>query len=74
MNHVFHCFLYDYSFTLRDTPSPDTCIPFPRNNRTIITDVYGGIPDNLLLNLIGFTVRLYNLSSIICNITFINHK
>ncbi|XP_024880459.1 CSC1-like protein 2 isoform X2 [Temnothorax curvispinosus] len=36
------------------SPSADTCIPFPRNNRTIITDAYAGIPENLLLNVIGF--------------------
>ncbi|XP_029666091.1 CSC1-like protein 2 [Formica exsecta] len=46
-----------------DTPSRDTCIPFPRNNRTIITDVYAGIPENLLLNIIGFVllVTLFGL-------------
>ncbi|XP_072767766.1 calcium permeable stress-gated cation channel 1 isoform X2 [Anoplolepis gracilipes] len=44
--------------------SLDTCIPFPRNNRTvIITDVYAGIPENLLLNVIGFLflVTLFGL-------------
>ncbi|XP_011137889.1 CSC1-like protein 2 [Harpegnathos saltator] len=54
----------DYTFeNLRDTPSPETCIPFPRNNRTIITDVYAGIPENLLLNVIGFLllVSLFGL-------------
>ncbi|XP_077258305.1 transmembrane protein 63 [Temnothorax americanus] len=48
----------DYTYenmVQRDTPpSADTCIPFPRNNRTIITDAYAGIPENLLLNVIGF--------------------
>ncbi|XP_011049101.1 PREDICTED: CSC1-like protein 2 isoform X1 [Acromyrmex echinatior] len=47
----------DYTYeniTVRDGPSADTCIPFPRYNRTIITDVYAGIPENLLLNAIGF--------------------
>ncbi|XP_003707570.1 transmembrane protein 63 isoform X1 [Megachile rotundata] len=39
---------------LRETPSTETCIPIPRNNRTIITDVYAGIPENLLLNFLGF--------------------
>ncbi|XP_014480213.1 PREDICTED: CSC1-like protein 2 isoform X2 [Dinoponera quadriceps] len=47
----------EYS-TLHDTPSAETCIPFPRNNRTIITDVYAGIPDNLLFNTIGFLLLL----------------
>ncbi|XP_018050960.1 PREDICTED: CSC1-like protein 2 [Atta colombica] len=47
----------DYTYeniTVHDGPSADTCIPFPRYNRTIITDVYAGIPENLLLNAIGF--------------------
>ncbi|EZA60651.1 hypothetical protein DMN91_007488 [Ooceraea biroi] len=47
----------DYFFeniSMHDAPSADKCIPFPRNNRTIITDVYAGIPENLLLNVIGF--------------------
>jgi len=48
-----------YSISLHDTPSADKCIPFPRNNRTIITDVYAGIPENLLLNVIGFLVKFY---------------
>ncbi|XP_014480212.1 PREDICTED: CSC1-like protein 2 isoform X1 [Dinoponera quadriceps] len=51
----------DYTYgdsTLHDTPSAETCIPFPRNNRTIITDVYAGIPDNLLFNTIGFLLLL----------------
>ncbi|XP_015436121.1 PREDICTED: CSC1-like protein 2 [Dufourea novaeangliae] len=39
---------------LRETPSADTCIPIPRHNTTIITDVYAGIPENLLLNFLGF--------------------
>ncbi|XP_046412953.1 calcium permeable stress-gated cation channel 1 isoform X1 [Neodiprion virginianus] len=39
-----------------DSPSPDTCIPIPRHNATIITDVYSGIPENLLLNTIGFMI------------------
>jgi len=50
-------FMYS-SITVHDGPSADTCIPFPRYNRTIITDVYAGIPENLLLNAIGFLVRL----------------
>ncbi|XP_043589915.1 calcium permeable stress-gated cation channel 1 isoform X2 [Bombus pyrosoma] len=40
--------------TLRETPSSETCIPIPRHNTTIITDVYAGIPENLLLNFFGF--------------------
>ncbi|XP_018407611.1 PREDICTED: CSC1-like protein 2 isoform X2 [Cyphomyrmex costatus] len=36
------------------SPTAETCIPLPRSNRTIITDVYAGIPENLLLNVIGF--------------------
>lgn len=46
---------YDYTqATLRDTPSTETCIPIPRHNTTIITDAYAGIPENLLLNFLGF--------------------
>ncbi|XP_078039183.1 transmembrane protein 63 isoform X2 [Augochlora pura] len=37
-------------------PSTDKCIPIPRHNTTIITDVYAGIPENLLLNFIGFVI------------------
>ncbi|CAL1679702.1 unnamed protein product [Lasius platythorax] len=41
--------------SVSDTPPyPDTCISYPRKNVTIITDVYAGIPENLLLNMIGF--------------------
>lgn len=43
----------DYVYP-RMSPSADTCIPVPRHNTTIITDVYAGIPENLLLNIIGF--------------------
>ena len=39
-----------------DPPTPETCIPIPRHNVTIIPDFYAGIPANLLLNLIGFVV------------------
>ncbi|KAG7205790.1 hypothetical protein KM043_007735 [Ampulex compressa] len=39
---------------VHEAPSPETCIPVPRHNTTIITDVYAGIPENLLLNVIGF--------------------
>ncbi|KAF7405286.1 hypothetical protein HZH66_004192 [Vespula vulgaris] len=35
-------------------PSPDLCIPVHRSNTTIITDLYAGIPENLVLNIIGF--------------------
>ncbi|XP_047346161.1 calcium permeable stress-gated cation channel 1 isoform X1 [Vespa velutina] len=35
-------------------PSPDLCIPIHRSNTTIITDAYAGIPENLVLNIIGF--------------------
>lgn len=45
------------SIAVHDSPSADTCTPLPRYNRTIITDVYAGIPENLLLNAIGFLVR-----------------
>ncbi|KOX74643.1 Transmembrane protein 63A [Melipona quadrifasciata] len=38
----------------RETPSTETCIPIPRHNMTIITDIYAGIPENLLLNILGF--------------------
>ncbi|XP_018312441.1 CSC1-like protein 2 isoform X1 [Mycetomoellerius zeteki] len=47
----------DYTYeniAVHDSPSADTCTPLPRYNRTIITDVYAGIPENLLLNAIGF--------------------
>lgn len=37
-------------------PSVNTCISSPRHNVTIITDVYAGIPENLLLNVIGFLI------------------
>ncbi|XP_076635831.1 transmembrane protein 63 [Colletes latitarsis] len=40
--------------SLRETPTVNSCIPIPRHNTTIITDVYAGIPENLLLNLFGF--------------------
>ncbi|XP_033211749.1 CSC1-like protein 2 [Belonocnema kinseyi] len=39
-----------------EPPSPETCMPNPRRNNTIITDVYNGIPENLLLNFIGFVL------------------
>ncbi|XP_012266710.1 calcium permeable stress-gated cation channel 1 isoform X2 [Athalia rosae] len=45
----------DYG-SVHDPPSPETCIPIPRHNATIITDVYAGIPENLLLNVIGFLI------------------
>lgn len=52
---IFFCnFCSDSPFTY--TPSPQECIPSPRRNNTIITDVYNGIPENLLLNFIGFVV------------------
>ncbi|XP_014598524.1 PREDICTED: CSC1-like protein 2 [Polistes canadensis] len=37
-------------------PSPDLCIPIHKSNTTIITDLYAGIPENLVLNLIGFVL------------------
>ncbi|XP_076646607.1 transmembrane protein 63 isoform X1 [Halictus rubicundus] len=52
----------DYNFSTSeyeiptDTPNSDKCIPIPRHNTTIITDVYAGIPENLLLNFIGFVI------------------
>ncbi|XP_012527049.1 calcium permeable stress-gated cation channel 1 isoform X1 [Monomorium pharaonis] len=56
-------YTYENITVLHDGPSAETCIPFPRNNRTIITDVYAGIPENLLLNVIGFLllVTLFGL-------------
>ncbi|XP_015604839.1 CSC1-like protein 2 [Cephus cinctus] len=45
---------YYANLSVYDSPSPETCIPVPRHNTTIITDVYAGIPENLLLNFIGF--------------------
>ncbi|XP_076238836.1 transmembrane protein 63 isoform X2 [Calliopsis andreniformis] len=44
--------------SLREAPSAETCIPIPRHNTTIITDVYAGIPENLLLNFLGFVFLL----------------
>lgn len=54
---------YSENASISDTSYPDTCISFPRYNRTIITDVYAGIPENLLLNVIGFLflVTLFGL-------------
>ncbi|CAL7936230.1 unnamed protein product [Xylocopa violacea] len=40
--------------SLHGTPSTETCIPIQRHNTTLITDAYAGIPENLLLNCIGF--------------------
>lgn len=47
----------------KNTPTLQECIPSPRRNNTIITDVYNGIPENLLLNFIGFVflVSLFGL-------------
>lgn len=43
-----------FQLNTRETPSTETCIPIPRHNMTIITDIYAGIPENLLLNILGF--------------------
>ncbi|XP_066584176.1 calcium permeable stress-gated cation channel 1 [Prorops nasuta] len=43
------------SLRLYESPTPDQCIPpVRRSNTKIITDLYKGIPDNLLLNAVGF--------------------
>lgn len=45
------------NINLGEPPSPDKCIPVRRPNTTsIITDLYAGIPENLVLNLIGFVL------------------
>ncbi|XP_043261646.1 calcium permeable stress-gated cation channel 1 [Colletes gigas] len=46
--------VYLPSRLLRETPTVNSCIPIVKYNTTIITDVYAGIPENLLLNLFGF--------------------
>ncbi|XP_020293493.1 CSC1-like protein 2 [Pseudomyrmex gracilis] len=53
----------DYNLENSSQPSVEKCIPFPRYNRTIITDAYAGIPENLLLNFVGFLllVALFGL-------------
>ncbi|XP_076761110.1 transmembrane protein 63 [Xylocopa sonorina] len=43
-----------FQSSLQGTPSTETCIPVPRHNTTLLTDAYAGIPENLLLNFIGF--------------------
>lgn len=53
---IRNCYL-NCSSSLRGTPSTEICIPIPRHNTTIITDVYAGIPENLLLNFLGFLVE-----------------
>lgn len=44
--------MYNQSI-LGENPT-DKCIPIPRHNTTILIDAYAGIPENLLLNFIGF--------------------
>ncbi|XP_053972346.1 calcium permeable stress-gated cation channel 1 [Hylaeus volcanicus] len=43
-----------FHLNLRENPSVNSCISTLKYNTTIITDVYAGIPENLLLNFIGF--------------------
>ncbi|CAK9817995.1 Calcium permeable stress-gated cation channel 1 [Anthophora quadrimaculata] len=43
-----------YDSNLRENQPTEKCIPVPRYNGTLITDAYAGIPQNILLNLIGF--------------------
>ncbi|CAK9827705.1 CSC1-like protein 2 [Anthophora retusa] len=43
-----------YDSNLHENQPTEKCIPVPRYNGTLITDAYAGIPQNILLNLIGF--------------------
>ncbi|KAK2588392.1 hypothetical protein KPH14_004400 [Odynerus spinipes] len=47
---------YFPNISLGDPPSPEICMPVRRSNTTIITDLYAGIPENLVLNFIGFVL------------------
>nr|XP_031835277.1 CSC1-like protein 2 [Nomia melanderi] len=47
---------FNFSSSLHDTPSTEKCIPIPRHNGTLLPDVYAGIPENLFLNFIGFSL------------------
>ncbi|XP_029047997.1 calcium permeable stress-gated cation channel 1 isoform X1 [Osmia bicornis bicornis] len=49
--YIFSKFIFS---NLRETPTPEKCIPIPRHNTTLLTDIYAGIPENLMLNFFGF--------------------
>lgn len=38
----------------------DTCVYYNRTTKKIISSIYEGIPENLLLNFLGWLVRKYN--------------